>query len=367
MSTTPPGAGWYPDASTPGQLRYWDGSRWTENVHRVAPSPEPAGAPDGPQRPRRTGLIATLISVGVVVVLGVVTAVAWGPVSALLFPKYTLAETSDYKRSVEYLRDTFSDRAESPLDYPGNDMSWRQSVAYTTAALQYIEEYIDEYGAKEMVFDSKSEADTYAYENTTWEFMDLTSRLRAGGIGTPLATQSFPLAPELVAIEEQIAAMPVEPGADGTYWDAGQAIADLVGAELTTDLSLNACFGLDRGAAYFCSMEPNWGQIFIDTAMEYVDQPRFVQTVKHEIAHKLMHTQCQGSWNSPYNGAAWTVEYGEGATNSYAVLFLGADREELSSRGEYAMSERTDAKAQAIHDGDLACFDDETPPPPVEN
>ena len=33
-------AGWFPDPSgVPGQLRYWDGTGWTEHVHRQAPPP----------------------------------------------------------------------------------------------------------------------------------------------------------------------------------------------------------------------------------------------------------------------------------------------------------------------------------------
>jgi len=37
--TTPP-AGWYPDATTPGQLRWWDGTQWTEHTWR-----DPASTP----------------------------------------------------------------------------------------------------------------------------------------------------------------------------------------------------------------------------------------------------------------------------------------------------------------------------------
>lgn len=37
-----PTPGWYPDSSTPGQQRYWDGTQWTEHV---APLPQAAPPP----------------------------------------------------------------------------------------------------------------------------------------------------------------------------------------------------------------------------------------------------------------------------------------------------------------------------------
>ena len=33
-----PAAAWYPDPQTPGQVRWWDGSNWTEHVSVPAPS-----------------------------------------------------------------------------------------------------------------------------------------------------------------------------------------------------------------------------------------------------------------------------------------------------------------------------------------
>src|SRR5947199_5772041 len=43
MTATRPstGAGWYPDPTTPGRIRYWDGKAWTENSLEAPPAQNP--------------------------------------------------------------------------------------------------------------------------------------------------------------------------------------------------------------------------------------------------------------------------------------------------------------------------------------
>jgi hypothetical protein len=295
-----------------------------------------------------------------VVVLGIVTAVVWQPVYASLHPTFAVAEDSGYVWAEERLHSTFEGHNTDPLGFPGSDFSARLSVAYLEAAEDYIDEYIREYDATDRIYDSEDEVITAGAEAID-EFGELGRALEDGGVGTPLATQSFPQAPEIVALEQQIAAMPVVAGADGTYWDTAQAMASLLGAQLTTDTSLSDCYSFGSGddtSAFFCSSEAGWGYVFIEElGMSEVGSTGFVDTVKHELAHKLIHIQCQASYNSFLDGATWSHEYGEGVTNSYAVLFLGADPANMFVEDDYAMNDVTDAKARAIHDGDLACFD----------
>jgi hypothetical protein len=372
VSDAPPGAGWFRDPADPSLVRWWDGARWTAHVQRIAPPaasapPAPSAAPAAPTKKSRAGLVVSLVSVGVVALLAIGTAVAWGPVSAALTPRYALAEAPFYDSSVRVLDTAFDGAAEDPLGYRGASEAWRQSPAYVAAAREYVRQYLDDYDAEERIFGSSAEADDFAYTETSPEFRDLARALQAGGQGTPLAEQSFPQDPAVVALEQQIAAMPTGPDANGSYWASAAAMAALLNVKLTDDLSLSDCLGLsvEPPAGSFCPSEANWNRVFIHPpGVEEIPYPSFVDLVKHELAHKLIFLQCSGSYGYDFAGSAWSVEYGEGVTNSYAKIYLGADPANLSTSVGYGMNETTDAKAQAIHDGDLACFDDGQAPAP---
>lgn len=49
--TTPTPAGWYPDPSGTGGVRWWDGGRWTEHVQQTPPSTGQPAPPTGPGGP----------------------------------------------------------------------------------------------------------------------------------------------------------------------------------------------------------------------------------------------------------------------------------------------------------------------------
>jgi hypothetical protein len=70
-------AGWHPAPDRPGQLRYWDGQRWTDHYAPAVQPPLPGTGPPGqgvaPTKPTRGGLIAVLV---IVLLLGGCMAIA---------------------------------------------------------------------------------------------------------------------------------------------------------------------------------------------------------------------------------------------------------------------------------------------------
>ncbi len=380
MTEPAPPAGWYTDPEHPNQHRYWDGTSWTTHVQEVpvVPSPVP-GSPDVARRKRR-GLVIGL-SAGAVVLLALVTAVFWGAnrLSTSLLPegssilgsggKVLLSEADFYQRELKNLREMLpeDDGPVDPLAAPPSAYSLRSSPGYRTAVRDYLDELIaevEEEGSTE--FGTLDDAEAYAFDTLGENILDQTSGLFRGSAGTELASEGFPQDAAIIDIEGQIAGATITPDADGSYLGTADRLAALVGSEITLDVEEAGCSGsAEEVSAFVClgGDYAGWGLITVTPdGMERAAEPGFVDTVKHEIAHKLMAVQC----SSDVLLTDWHSEYGEGVTNSYAVLYLGADRAELARTGdthpEYIMNDTTDEKARALHDSDLACFDYNTPP-----
>ena len=77
---TEPQARWYPDPTGRHQLRYWDGSQWTEHVATAGvPSTDPPTMPPGPRatvRPARS-LLAAGVLAGVLAIVAGAIPFAW--------------------------------------------------------------------------------------------------------------------------------------------------------------------------------------------------------------------------------------------------------------------------------------------------
>ena len=149
-------------------------------------------------------------------------------------------------------------------------------------------------------------------------------------------------------------------GDDGTYIAAGEELAAAFG--ITVSYSF-AEFGqaCPSGRSYsdwagaFCGNSPDVIYIPADVAdsqfyPEYFTNHTYLDVVRHEIAHALIYDHCD-TFSPQIAGERY-----EGVTNSYAVLYLGADRDELftgvgESGWDYSMDSETDAIAESIANG----------------
>jgi hypothetical protein len=117
VNQAPPPANWYADPTQPGQLRYWDGSQWTQNVAPGGPAvAQPAAGASAPKKGLSAGWIVAIV-VGVIVLL-------LGPLTAIAIPLYLnqRGEAADdaAKASLQELSIVF---AEFFVDYPADQPS----------------------------------------------------------------------------------------------------------------------------------------------------------------------------------------------------------------------------------------------------
>ena len=108
-------------------------------------------------------------------------------------------------------------------------------------------------------------------------------------------------------------------------------------------------------AAYYCQMPDRSQRNVVHMLTTHPDwtqtarSPWLVDMVKHELSHRSIMISC--GTTQPTIAADRT----EAVTNSYSVLFFGADRDRITNQqqgvAEYAMDASSDQLATAIHDG----------------
>ncbi|UCR87949.1 hypothetical protein [Mycetocola spongiae] len=145
------------------------------------------------------------------------------------------------------------------------------------------------------------------------------------------------------------------PDANGNYAASAEELASHFGIRLNYEMSdlLRYCtppeiLPANELLAAYCYFSPeiiyiNQGYGDFSGALS---NRSFVDVIKHELSHHLIGLTCQTI--SP----GITGAINEGVTSSYAVLFLGANYNNLQNTrySEYTMTEHTDALARQIHD-----------------
>lgn len=160
---------------------------------------------------------------------------------------------------------------------------------------------------------------------------------------------------QLDTIEQQIAAFQGQPGQDGTYMQSGEQMLSIAGLHADYDFQSigNYCPSMTADQYTFAAYcEKKTDTVFVNTGHEaypyVVRSPQYLDKLCHEIAHYLVYSRCDTAAPPLHTET-------EGMANSYAVMYLGANRDTLNSTGAsfpaYAMNEQTDQAAASAHAG----------------
>lgn len=204
---------------------------------------------------------------------------------------------------------------------------------------------LNEFKAKEAAFANGSDLGTKVKiknDDGTWIEFNGTS-----SVNTPKVTDD---------IESKVAAFTPYTDENGTYLQAAADIAAIMGLRLNYDFDSvkNYCdvsnTNLTEAMAVYCSKTPN--QIYVNTnhqSYSYeVKSTRFISDIRHEMAHHAIDSKC----GSTQPSIVTDKNKIEAVTSSYAVMFLGASRDDLSNANDldaYRMTSDTDNEANLIH------------------
>lgn len=204
---------------------------------------------------------------------------------------------------------------------------------------------LNDFKAKEAAFANGSDLGTKVKiknDDGTWIEFNGTS-----SVNTPKVTDD---------IESKVAAFTPYTDENGTYLQAAADIAAIMGLRLNYDFDSvkNYCdvsnTNLTEAMAVYCSKTPN--QIYVNTNHQSysseVKSTRFISDIRHEMAHHAIDSKC----GSTQPSIVTDKNKIEAVTSSYAVMFLGASRDDLSNANDldtYRMTSDTDNEANLIH------------------
>lgn len=159
----------------------------------------------------------------------------------------------------------------------------------------------------------------------------------------------------LTDVEKKLTEFKPQLGTDGTYRNAAEQVAKIAGAEIKWNLNNIPCTGTtsETTVALYCPTTPN--VIYVNEShKDYETLARsdtFIDSIKHELAHREIDQLCRTTDPTIANGRT------EAITNSYAVLYFGANRSSYDNTNTiglktplaYVPDAESDEMARQVH------------------
>ncbi|WP_214376057.1 hypothetical protein [Bifidobacterium colobi] len=165
-----------------------------------------------------------------------------------------------------------------------------------------------------------------------------------------------PKSVDVDTLEEQVRNADVQAGADGTWLEAGERLAQAAGLTLNYDYQqiYNYCRDSDGDdsttVASYCAAVPDL--IFMNRNrsdwQRTITRSDYPDVIRHELGHAFVYKRCRTT-NPPLGVSS------DALANSYALKYLGGDRTNLQKNigdfPEYTITDASDQAAEQVHAG----------------
>ena len=281
---------------------------------------------------------------------------------------YNISERPDYEKTVDYIHKLAKETKQAVADDEKGFLK-NNNLPYNRNNREYVETYVkmlqayDEYTAKDSELNSvdiqelddmisyrKTQVDQIVEQFNKHEHLGAKTVAtdEDGGKRDVYTDTRTNMRKAWDEHEQQVAQYQY----NGNDWiGAAKEAARLAGMEIDWNIynADKVCTPQDYTyvQALYCPMTPNL--IYANSNQSHWDTAYALATIKHEIAHHAIHMRCGTS--SPPVVRSGRTNRTEAVTSSYAIMFLGADSEQLNMvRGDqYRFDDESNAMAAKIH------------------